>query len=73
MIEASVEFDYTAQEADELTLRKGDLITGIRVQSGGWWEGLLVRENRRGMFPDNFVRVLGEAAADTQVAMRKSK
>ncbi|KAI5703083.1 hypothetical protein M8J75_007466 [Diaphorina citri] len=71
VIEASVEFDYTAQEADELTLRKGDLITGIRVQSGGWWEGLLVRENRRGMFPDNFVRVLGEAAADTQVAMRK--
>lgn len=71
VIEASVEFDYTAQEADELTLKKGDLITGIRVQSGGWWEGTLVRENKRGMFPDNFVRVLGEAAADTTVVMRK--
>uniref|UniRef100_A0A8D9DXC2 SH3 domain-containing kinase-binding protein 1 n=1 Tax=Cacopsylla melanoneura TaxID=428564 RepID=A0A8D9DXC2_9HEMI len=71
VIEASVEFDYTAQEPDELTLRKGDLITGIRVQSGGWWEGLLVRENRRGMFPDNFVRVLGDAAQDTTVVMRK--
>lgn len=44
-----------AQEEDELTLRKGDIITGIKVMLGGWWEGTL--RDKRGMFPDNFVKV----------------
>lgn len=60
-MEAVVEFDYVAKESDELTLRKGDVITNILIQSGGWWEGTL--NGKRGMFPDNFVKVsilLGE-------------
>lgn len=57
-IEAVVEFDYVAQEPDELTLRKGDVITNIKTQPGGWWEGTL--GNKRGMFPDNFVKVVSE-------------
>ncbi|XP_067010594.2 SH3 domain-containing kinase-binding protein 1 isoform X2 [Anabrus simplex] len=56
--EAIVEFDYVAQESDELTLHKGDIITDIRMQPGGWWEGTLA--GKRGMFPDNFVKVLNE-------------
>ncbi|XP_069680534.1 SH3 domain-containing kinase-binding protein 1 isoform X2 [Periplaneta americana] len=55
MVEAVVEFDYVAQETDELTLRKGDVITNIKTQPGGWWEGTL--NGKRGMFPDNFVKV----------------
>lgn len=58
MVEAVVEFDYVAQEADELNLRKGDVITNIKTQPGGWWEGTL--SGKRGMFPDNFVKVLSE-------------
>ena len=50
-----MEFDYSAQEVDELTIHKGDVITDIRMQPGGWWEGCL--HGRRGMFPDNFVKV----------------
>lgn len=50
-----MEFDYSAQEVDELTIHKGDVITDIRIQPGGWWEGCL--HGRRGMFPDNFVKV----------------
>ena len=50
-----MEFDYVAQEVDELNLRKGDVITDIKRQSGGWWEGTL--SGKRGMFPDNFVKV----------------
>jgi hypothetical protein len=59
-VEAVVEFDYVAQESDELSLRKGDVITNIITQPGGWWEGTL--SGKRGMFPDNFVKVstLGE-------------
>ncbi|XP_023708427.1 CD2-associated protein isoform X2 [Cryptotermes secundus] len=58
MVEAVVEFDYVGQESDELTLRKGDVIRNIQTQPGGWWEGTL--NGKRGMFPDNFVKVLSE-------------
>jgi len=58
MVEAVVEFDYVAQEVDELNLRKGDVITNIKKQPGGWWEGTL--SGKRGMFPDNFVKILSE-------------
>lgn len=51
-----MEYNYVAQEDDELTLRKGDIITGIKMMLGGWWEGTL--RDKRGMFPDNFVKVL---------------
>ncbi|XP_032670452.1 uncharacterized protein LOC116843802 [Odontomachus brunneus] len=55
-MEAIVEYNYVAQEDDELTLRKGDIITEIKMMLGGWWEGTL--RDKRGMFPDNFVKVL---------------
>ncbi|XP_052869844.1 SH3 domain-containing kinase-binding protein 1-like [Anopheles cruzii] len=57
-VSAVVEFDYTAKEPDELTLKKGAIITNIKVQDGGWWEGTLISTGRTGVFPDNFVRVL---------------
>ncbi|XP_039473726.1 SH3 domain-containing kinase-binding protein 1 isoform X2 [Oreochromis aureus] len=53
-VEAVVEFDYEAQQDDELSLTAGDIIVNIRRDEGGWWEGEL--GGRRGLFPDNFVR-----------------
>ncbi|KYM96009.1 SH3 domain-containing kinase-binding protein 1 [Cyphomyrmex costatus] len=53
-MEALVEYNYVAQADDELTIKKGDIITDIRMMLGGWWEGTL--NDKRGMFPDNFVR-----------------
>ncbi|KAM6900583.1 SH3 domain-containing kinase-binding protein 1-like [Xenentodon cancila] len=53
-VEAVVEFDYEAQQDDELSLTVGDIIVNIRRDDGGWWEGEL--GGRRGLFPDNFVR-----------------
>ncbi|XP_061483248.1 SH3 domain-containing kinase-binding protein 1 isoform X5 [Rhineura floridana] len=41
LVEAIVEFDYKAQHDDELTITVGDLITNIRKEDGGWWEGQL--------------------------------
>ncbi|KAG8230859.1 hypothetical protein J437_LFUL010780 [Ladona fulva] len=62
MVEALVEFDYAAQEPDELTLKKGDIITGVVKEPGnGWWEGSL--KGQRGLFPDNFVKVLTKDGA----------
>ncbi|NXA83142.1 SH3K1 protein, partial [Thryothorus ludovicianus] len=54
LVEAIVEFDYKAQHDDELTITVGDIITNIKKDEGGWWEGQL--KGRRGLFPDNFVR-----------------
>ncbi len=40
---------------DELSIRTGDVIREVRQMDGGWWEGTL--NGRRGLFPDNFVKV----------------
>ncbi|CAN9506037.1 unnamed protein product [Ophioblennius macclurei] len=74
MVEAVVEFDYEAQQDDELSLTVGDIILNIRRDDGGWWEGELA--GRRGLFPDNFVREIkkegkrdgGQAAAAAAAA-----
>ncbi|XP_076617458.1 SH3 domain-containing kinase-binding protein 1 isoform X3 [Chaetodon auriga] len=60
MVEAVVEFDYEAQQDDELSLSVGDIIVNIRRDDGGWWEGEL--GGRRGLFPDNFVREIKKEA-----------
>ncbi|XP_052358483.1 SH3 domain-containing kinase-binding protein 1-like isoform X20 [Oncorhynchus keta] len=54
MVEAVVEFDYEAQQEDELSLRVGDIIIKVTKDDGGWWKGEI--DGRRGLFPDNFVR-----------------
>lgn len=56
-MEAVVLFDYNTQESDELTLKKGDVISKIQIREGGWWEGT-IKDGRRGLFPGNFVEVI---------------
>lgn len=54
-MEVLVEYEYLAQEPDELNLKVGDIITDVvRVQEG-WCEGIL--NGVKGVFPDNFVKV----------------
>uniref|UniRef100_A0A8B9KXL8 Osteoclast-stimulating factor 1 n=1 Tax=Astyanax mexicanus TaxID=7994 RepID=A0A8B9KXL8_ASTMX len=74
-VEAIVEFDYQAQHDDELTISVGEIISNIRKDEGGWWEGEV--DGRRGLFPDNFVReikkeVKKEASLASQTAGPKS-
>ncbi|XP_065114461.1 SH3 domain-containing kinase-binding protein 1 isoform X2 [Paramisgurnus dabryanus] len=66
MVEAIVEFEYQAQHDDELTIAVGDIISNIRKDEGGWWEGEL--DGRRGVFPDNFVR---EIKKDSKKEVKK--
>ncbi|XP_036083035.1 SH3 domain-containing kinase-binding protein 1 isoform X2 [Rousettus aegyptiacus] len=51
-------FPYEAQNDDELTIKEGDIVTLINKDciDKGWWEGEL--NGRRGVFPDNFVKLL---------------
>lgn len=50
-----MEFDYDAEQEDELTLHVGDVIKHVITAEGGWWEGEL--NGKKGMFPENFVKV----------------
>jgi len=50
-------YNYVAQEGDELTLRKGDLITIIK-EHPDWWEGEL--NGKVGVFPANYVQKVEE-------------
>ncbi|KAB0800923.1 hypothetical protein PPYR_05277 [Photinus pyralis] len=68
MVEVLVEYDYLSKEPDELTIKKGDVIKDVLKKSGGWWEGVL--NDKRGMFPDNFVRVIDK---DSQVTLRSKR
>ena len=50
-----VEFDYNAENEDELNLKKGQFVLVTKRDDQGWWEGGLVGSDKTGMFPDNVV------------------
>lgn len=47
-------YDYDANEADELSIRTGDLIVIISKDDPGWWVGSL--NGKKGLFPSNYVQ-----------------
>ncbi|XP_050442665.1 SH3 domain-containing kinase-binding protein 1 [Adelges cooleyi] len=65
-MEAVVQFDYTAQEPDELTLKKGDVVTDVKPMPDGWMEGF--KDGKKGMFPDNYVKIVHTSSG---VVLRK--
>eukprot|EP00469_Lotharella_globosa_P011772 CAMPEP_0167788118 /NCGR_PEP_ID=MMETSP0111_2-20121227/9841_1 /TAXON_ID=91324 /ORGANISM="Lotharella globosa, Strain CCCM811" /LENGTH=418 /DNA_ID=CAMNT_0007679917 /DNA_START=27 /DNA_END=1283 /DNA_ORIENTATION=+ len=50
-------YDYNKKEQDELTLRKGQVITVSEKHDDGWWKGTNDRGDH-GAFPENYVKVL---------------
>ncbi|KAM3184594.1 hypothetical protein ACTXT7_008031 [Hymenolepis weldensis] len=58
-MEVEVEYDYTAEERDELTLKRGDIVTNVSQFEEGWYIGTF--NGREGVFPDNFVRIIKSA------------
>ncbi len=53
-----MQFDYTANQADELTIIPGDLINVIEKQDQDWWQGEL--NGVVGIFPATYVQELPE-------------
>jgi len=49
-------FDYSPRHADELQLRKGDVIRLVDVCDDGWFIGTSERTQQFGTFPGNYVR-----------------
>ncbi|KAK3584749.1 hypothetical protein CHS0354_002269 [Potamilus streckersoni] len=52
---AIVKYGYTAQQADELTLIKGERVMVSEKSSDGWWKGK--KGNNAGWFPSNYVEI----------------
>lgn len=46
MVDVLVEFDYDAEQEDELTIKVGDVIRNVQMSEGGWWEGELNGKKR---------------------------
>lgn len=57
-VEAVAVFNYITNQEDELNLKVGDIITNVHTFDGGWCEGEL--NGKKGMFPENFVKVKEE-------------
>ena len=48
-----VQYDYDAQDSNDLTICVGDIIRNCKPVEDGWMEGEL--NGKRGMFPENYV------------------
>lgn len=48
-MEVLVEYDYIAQNPDELTIKKGDRIRNVTRKEEGWFEGELNSNGKRGL------------------------
>ncbi len=56
-MEVLVEYDYQAQNSDELDIKKGERIRNVVRREEGWYEGEIIGSGKKGLFPDNFVKV----------------
>jgi len=70
LVEVEVEFDYEAELSDELSLKTGEIIENVKRMDGGWWEGTL--NGKRGVFPDNFVKILSRDNSSKVKSLKSS-
>ncbi|ORX61173.1 hypothetical protein BCR36DRAFT_439738 [Piromyces finnis] len=49
-------YAYQASEADELSFNAGDIIYVISKDESGWWTGVKQGEQKKGLFPSNYVQ-----------------
>lgn len=54
-------FKYEPKAPDELHLIKKDRLIRCKVSEKGWFTGFSVRLSKEGVFPDNFVKKVGES------------
>ena len=54
-------FAYDAQQSDELTLFRGDVVTVHEKSSDGWWKGRKEATGEIGWFPSNYVATPDDA------------
>lgn len=68
-------FDYSAKQADELSLKKGEFYTVSEMCVDGWFKGQSLRLGKSGVFPGNHVHQVdpgAKSAKKTKEARKKS-
>ena len=53
-------YDYLAQRSDELSFRKGDVISVLYKDTEQWWMGMMVTNGAQGFIPSNYVEAAGK-------------
>lgn len=48
---ATALYDYEAAREDELSFQEGDIVTIVHRNEDGWYEGILLSNGKRGLFP----------------------
>ncbi|KAF4968934.1 hypothetical protein FSARC_3748 [Fusarium sarcochroum] len=56
---AVIQYDYEKAEDNEIELVEGDIVTDIDMVDEDWWMGTNSR-GERGLFPSNYVEVVGD-------------
>lgn len=62
---ATVLYDYDAGEDNELTLREGEILTGVDQVDEGWWSAT-GPNGATGLFPANYVELMEEAKPEAE-------
>jgi len=63
-------YDFAATDADELSLRAGDVVRVSSQQDDGWWYGIVAGdgEPRGGLFPGTYVAAVADAPPEAAPA-----
>uniref|UniRef100_A0A8C4SHK7 Rho guanine nucleotide exchange factor 19 n=1 Tax=Erpetoichthys calabaricus TaxID=27687 RepID=A0A8C4SHK7_ERPCA len=54
---------YKAQEDDELTLEKADILQAKTITNDGWIEGIRLSDGEKGWFPKSYVEEITSRSA----------
>ena len=62
---ARVVYDYEKDEANELALTEGQVVTNIEMLDEGWWSGT-GPSGESGLFPSNYVELIEEEEGEAR-------
>lgn len=60
---ALVQYDYTADESNEINLQEGEYVANIEMVDTDWWMGQN-EKGETGLFPSNYVEVVENASVE---------
>lgn len=66
MVSHSFYFLSSKESEEEISFDPGDVITNIEQIDEGWWKGT-GPDGRHGMFPANYVELIGEGSQVCQI------
>ena len=58
--EAVAQFDFSGRTRNELSFKKGDVMTLLQRKSVDWWEGSLA--GKTGLIPDKYLKIMAYSA-----------